>query len=149
VEIGSVLPAIQQTQLPADRVGGAQTPPQAVSKAASEFFISPVLRFDSRSLTVIFQVRDSGSGDVVRQFPPEAVVERYRQDASSKPFVVTYPGAGSGADRSEEAEPGQTEDSAVVDFSSPPAADAGSPAGTGAAAQAVNPLAGQPVDLVA
>ena len=96
MEIGSVFPAAQAPQASPGQVAAAQTPPQAPSQAASDFFISPVLRFDSRSLTVIFQVRDSGSGDVVRQFPPEAVVERYRQDASTKPFVVTYSGSGSG-----------------------------------------------------
>ncbi len=112
MEIGSVLPTILPTQTSSDRTGAAQTPPQAGSQAASEFFISPVLRFDSRSLTVIFQVRDSGSGDVVRQFPPEAVVERYRQDASSKPFVVTYPGPGSEADRPDDT----TADQAEGDF---------------------------------
>src|SRR3546814_18451345 len=47
-----------------------------------------MLRFDSRSLTVIFEVRVSDSGDVIRQFPPETAVARYQQDPSSRPFVL-------------------------------------------------------------
>ncbi len=54
--------------------------------ASGQFYVSPYLTFDSRALTVIFQVRDSESGDVTRQFPSESVVERYRRDPSARPF---------------------------------------------------------------
>ncbi len=92
MEIDPRFPTIQAGQPHDARDGETQAPPPAVlagSGANTEFFISPVLRFDSQSLTVIFQVRDSGSGDVVRQFPPEAVVERYRQDPATRPFVLS------------------------------------------------------------
>lgn len=92
MEIDTRFPTIQAGQPDDARDGETQAPPPAVlagSGANAEFFISPVLRFDSQSLTVIFQVRDSGSGDVVRQFPPEAVVERYRQDPATRPFVLS------------------------------------------------------------
>ena len=59
--------------------------------ASGQFYVSPFLTFDSRSLTVIFQVRDTESGDVTRQFPSEAVVERYRRDPSARPFVLPEP----------------------------------------------------------
>lgn len=90
MEIDARFPTIQASQSTNVRVGETPVPPQAVpAGSGSEFYISPVLRFDSRSLTLIFQVRDSGSGDVVRQFPPETVVERYRQDPTVKPFVLS------------------------------------------------------------
>lgn len=102
MEIDARFPTVQANQALEARDGKNSTPPQVApvgSGAESEFFISPVLTFDSRSLTVIFQVRDSRSGDVVRQFPPEAVVERYRQDPTAKPFVVS-PRSASGEDDS-------------------------------------------------
>ncbi len=68
------------------------TPAEAQQSSASgQFYVSPFLTFDSRSLTVIFQVRDTESGDVTRQFPAESVVERYRRDPSSRPFVLPEP----------------------------------------------------------
>lgn len=104
MEIDARFPAIPANQ-PVDARDGQEPtlPPAALVGAGSEseFFISPVLTFDSRSLTVIFQVRDSRSGDVVRQFPPEAVVERYRQDPTAKPFVLS-PRSASGQDDTEE-----------------------------------------------
>lgn len=79
----------------------AQVPVSSDSAAADtvrttpsgQFYISPILTFDSRALTVIFQVRDSESGDVTRQFPSETVVERYRRDPSARPFVLPEPAA--------------------------------------------------------
>ena len=112
--------------------------PPAASDRGSEFFISPVLRFDSRSLTVLFQVRDSRSGDVVRQFPPEVVVERYRQDPTSKPFVVASPAPDDRA-------PEPVEDDRGAD-QSPPVGTSGAP--EPGAPSAEEPAAG-PVDLVA
>lgn len=100
MEIDPRFPTIHDRQAVEARDGEPQTPPPAAPVgpgSVSEFYISPVLRFDSRSLTVIFQVRDSQSGDVVRQFPAETVVERYRQDPTAKPFVLS-PRSASGAD---------------------------------------------------
>lgn len=74
--------------------GEGESATEAVNRARSvsgDFFISPILKFDSRALTVIFQVRDRESGDVTRQFPAEAVVERYRNDPSARPFVPSLP----------------------------------------------------------
>ena len=88
MEIDTRFPAVQVNQVNDGRDGQNSTPPPALVESDSKFFISPVLRFDSRSLTVSFQVRDSLSGDVVRQFPSEAVIARYRQDPTTKPFVL-------------------------------------------------------------
>lgn len=121
--------------------------PQALAGTTAGFYISPVLRFDSRSLTVIFQVRDSGSGDVVRQFPAEAVVERYRQDPSLKPFVLP-----SSADESD-AEDDGVEDPVVVSNSAGIAGDPDPASPEGAAESPGNPALQQPssrsIDLVA
>lgn len=135
-------------QLPLPQTGSQAAGPEGVDQAvvgapaaaASEFFISPVLRFDSRSLTVIFQVRDSRSGDVIRQFPPETVVARYRQDASARPFVLPAPGGGNDATAS--AEP---------DFPGEPRADpdGGSEQRGAAATAADREQPSAPVDLVA
>lgn len=88
MEIDARFPGVQVNQTSDGRDGQNSTPPPALVESDANFFISPVLRFDSRSLTVIFQVRDSLSGDVVRQFPSEAVIARYRQDPTAKPFVL-------------------------------------------------------------
>lgn len=72
----------------------AQAATETVNQARSvpgKFFVSPILKFDSRALTVIFQIRDRESGDVTRQFPAEAVVERYRNDPTTRPFVPSVP----------------------------------------------------------
>ena len=50
-------------------------------KASSDFYLSPVIRFDPTSLTIIFEIRDSLSGEVTRQFPPEHVVKELRKSA--------------------------------------------------------------------
>ena len=87
------LPAPSDTS---DRGAAQNAAPENVqTTAAGQFYVSPFLTFDTRSLTVIFQVRDTESGDVTRQFPAESAVERYRRDPSARPFVLPEP-AGSG-----------------------------------------------------
>ena len=147
MQIDTRFPAIQASQVPGARGGEApDSAPPALAGAGSEteFYISPVLRFDSRSLTVIFQVRDSGSGDVVRQFPPETVVERYRQDPTAKPFVLS-PRSAAGDDDS-----GDPATEALAPFQRP-GEGGGSPLGAGSAdaSAAGEPSGGEQVDLVA
>lgn len=140
MEIAARFPTIQAGQTPA--VGDPEQPSQAASPgaggAATDFFISPVLRFDSRSLTVIFQVRDSRSGDVIRQFPPETVVARYREDLSARPFTLPSPGTGAG--RGEEPEPAAARQDAGDSVEAPVPSAAGA---------AVGDPGSEPVDLVA
>ncbi len=52
---------------------------EARSRAPDGFFISPILRFDNQAFAVIFQVRDTETGDVTRQFPAESEVEALRR----------------------------------------------------------------------
>lgn len=142
MEIDARFPTIQTGQASDTRDGEPPPPALVGSGTASEFFISPVLRFDSRSLTVIFQVRDSQSGDVVRQFPPETVVERYRQDPTAKPFVLS-PRSASGADH-------RTDTAGVEQPTRSPVAGAAAetPAPAGSAGQPAAPQPAQ-VDLEA
>ncbi|MEQ8813756.1 MAG: hypothetical protein RLO51_05520 [Thalassobaculum sp.] len=147
MQIDTRFPAVQATQGLGARDGEAPDPAPASPAGAgseTEFYISPVLRFDSRSLTVIFQVRDSGSGDVVRQFPPETVVERYRQDPTAKPFVLS-PRSAAG-----DGEPGAAATDGLAPFprsgeGAVDQPDANSAAASGAGA----PSDGEQVDLVA
>ncbi|UUX50495.1 hypothetical protein NUH88_02120 [Nisaea acidiphila] len=46
-----------------------------------DFYLSPVIRFDSEALKVIFEIRDSRSGEVTRQFPPERAVRELEKTA--------------------------------------------------------------------
>jgi hypothetical protein len=46
-----------------------------------EPYLSPVFRFDKQARVVIFQFRDSETGDVTRQYPSERVVKLYRNSA--------------------------------------------------------------------
>ena len=53
-----------------------------VSKnVSSDFYLSPVIRFDPESLRVIFELRDSQSGEGTKQFPPESVVREHQKSA--------------------------------------------------------------------
>lgn len=94
---GSIGTATTESVSTADRPGAASSGQDAQASEASranqfgQFYVSPFLTFDARSLTVIFQVRDTESGDVTRQFPAEAAVERYRRDPSARPFVLPEP----------------------------------------------------------
>lgn len=55
-------------------------PAEPVKPIIDGFYVSPLLRFDNQALALIFQVRDSESGEVQRQFPRESVVERLRSN---------------------------------------------------------------------
>ncbi|MEO9902826.1 hypothetical protein [Nisaea sp.] len=51
------------------------------TSASSDFYLSPVIRFDPEALAVIFELRDSSSGEVTKQFPPERVVRELQKSA--------------------------------------------------------------------
>ncbi len=94
--VGSGLSADQPASAPSSEdqaqsqtaAAGDRTPARI---PAGGFYISPNLAFDARASTLIFQIRDAVSGDVTRQFPAEAAVERYRRDPSQQPFVLPEP----------------------------------------------------------
>ena len=59
--------------------GGTTVP--AASEKPQEPFLSPVFRFDKAARVLVFQFRDSETGDVTRQYPSEKVVKLYRDNA--------------------------------------------------------------------
>ncbi|WP_028464622.1 hypothetical protein [Nisaea denitrificans] len=70
----------------------------APKKSSSDFYLSPVIRFDPEALAVIFELRDSRSGEVTKQFPPERVVRELQKSAGlvQEPVEASEktPGAG-------------------------------------------------------
>jgi hypothetical protein len=59
----------------------AQTPAPVVPEKQQEPYFSPVFRFDKQARVLVFQFRDSETGDVTRQYPSEKVVKLYRDNA--------------------------------------------------------------------
>ncbi len=59
---------------------GSGTVPVAAERP-QEPFLSPVFRFDKQARVLVFQFRDSETGDVTRQYPSEKVVRLYRDNA--------------------------------------------------------------------
>ncbi len=59
---------------------GSATVPVAAERP-QEPFLSPVFRFDKQARVLVFQFRDSETGDVTRQYPSEKVVRLYRDNA--------------------------------------------------------------------
>lgn len=74
------------------------------NQIAPGFFVSPLLRFDSEALAVLFQIRDPDSGEVTRQFPRESVVEELRQTRGQTEEVELVGQSDSGADEAPEIE---------------------------------------------
>lgn len=83
--------------------------PAAVAPAAAgPRFLSPRVELDPASNLVVVQYRDSETGDVVRQYPSEAVVREYKRQQSAAPTADTAaspnpaepppPASGSGSD---------------------------------------------------
>ncbi|WP_193170305.1 hypothetical protein [Nisaea nitritireducens] len=68
--------------------------------ASSDFYLSPVIRFDPEALAVIFELRDSRSGEVTKQFPPEHVVRELQKSAGlvQEPVEASEQTPGSGGD---------------------------------------------------
>lgn len=65
-----------------------QIAPTPAKPIVDGFFISPLLQFDNQALAMIFQVRDSVSGEVQRQFPRESVVENLRSNPEVRAITI-------------------------------------------------------------
>lgn len=78
----NMLPPVFATRgtVPEPEVSQTQPTAAPVKPIVEGFFISPLLQFDNQALALIFQVRDSESGEVQRQFPRESVIERLRSN---------------------------------------------------------------------
>jgi hypothetical protein len=90
----------------------------------SDFYLSPVIRFDSEALKVIFEVRDSQSGEVKRQFPPERVVQELQKTAGlgieipePRESTASASNAVQGSAANNESEAGSPAESEVDDLS--------------------------------
>ena len=86
----NTLPPVFATRgtAPEPEVAQEQTPATPVKPIVDGFFISPLLQFDNQALALIFQVRDSESGEVQRQFPRESVVERLRSNPEVRTIEI-------------------------------------------------------------
>jgi len=58
---------------------GATAP--AATELPRESYLSPVIRFDKQARVLVFQFRDSETGNVTQQYPSEKVVKLYRDNA--------------------------------------------------------------------
>lgn len=63
------------------RSDAAGAPAPAAAEAPQEPYFSPVFRFDKQARVLVFQFRDSETGNVTRQYPSEKVVKLYRDNA--------------------------------------------------------------------
>ena len=86
----NTLPPVFATRgkAPEPKVVQEQPPATPVRPIVDGFFISPLLQFDNQALALIFQVRDSESGEVQRQFPRESVVERLRNNPEVRTIQI-------------------------------------------------------------
>jgi hypothetical protein len=81
----------------AARSDAAQTPAPAATEAPREPYLSPVFRFDKQARVLVFQFRDSETGNVTRQYPSEKVVKLYRDNAPKDTAAAAAPTTGGGA----------------------------------------------------
>ncbi|MEI6558017.1 MAG: hypothetical protein WCO00_06390 [Rhodospirillaceae bacterium] len=74
----SVSPLPQLTALQAKQVSD-YTPPATTAKSVSlPTYASPIYKFDPLAKLSIEVIRDTSTGSVISQIPPEQVVQRYR-----------------------------------------------------------------------
>lgn len=78
--------------------GGATV--SVASEKPQEPFLSPVFRFDKAARVLVFQFRDSETGDVTRQYPSEKVVKLYRDNAPQATPAAAPSEFGSGTEES-------------------------------------------------
>ncbi len=90
------------------RADGGTAAPVAAEKP-QEPFLSPVFRFDKQARVLVFQFRDSETGDVTRQYPSEKVVKLYRDNAPQATPSAPPSEFGSGSEEPVAASGGLTE----------------------------------------
>jgi hypothetical protein len=109
------------------RSEAAQTPaPAATAEKPQEPYFSPVFRFDKAARVLVFQFRDSETGNVTRQYPSEKVVKLYRDNAPKD----VAPGATAEPRRAAEAPAKGSESTESADAQESAPADTGSAQGT-------------------
>ena len=58
--------------------------PERVQEIAKAPYVSPYISMDVNYDRAVLQIRDSDTGDVVRQFPSESQLEAYRRAQNAK-----------------------------------------------------------------
>lgn len=91
--------------------GGVAVP--VASERPQEPFLSPVFRFDKAARVLVFQFRDSETGDVTRQYPSEKVVKLYRDNAPQATPAAAPSEFGGGSEESKAPSSTSTESAAV------------------------------------
>lgn len=102
--VNSVLSNVSASRGIADQQSTARSlsaNPEKIQEAAKAPYISPYISIDKSSSKAILQIRDSSTGDVVRQFPTEGQLRAYqnaqqfsdRQKAQSESHVREASGA--------------------------------------------------------
>jgi len=87
-----------------------QTAAPAATEVPRESYLSPVVRFDKQARVMVFQFRDSETGDVTKQYPSEKVVKLYRDNAPKDvPVTPATPRSGEGAPETVSASEGGAE----------------------------------------
>ena len=73
----------------------AQVPETSQKRSTAGLFITPVIQFDSETLSVIFRVRDGLSGEVKQEYPQQSVIKgRQALAEASAKQADTKPNAG-------------------------------------------------------
>jgi uncharacterized FlaG/YvyC family protein len=79
--VNSVLSNVSATRVVAEQQSSARSlsaNPEKIQEAAKTPYVSPYISIDKSSNKAILQIRDSDTGDVVRQFPTEGQLKAYR-----------------------------------------------------------------------
>ena len=72
-----------------------QVPETSQKRSTAGLFITPVIQFDSETLSVIFRVRDGLSGEVKQEYPQQSVIKgRQALAEASAKQADTKPNAG-------------------------------------------------------
>lgn len=114
--------------------------PEKVQEVAQAPYISPFIHLDVNFGKAVLQIRDSDTGDVVRQFPSESALEAARREQieeSRLQYVAPKPSSGEGAQAAPQTVSQPREQSVPQSGSSTPEASA---AGFGAFAKQVASL---------
>jgi hypothetical protein len=82
MEIAALKASASVTAAPARRGEQGAAAREEPRVPQEQRYLSPVFKYDSKARVVLFQFRDSDTGDVTRQYPSEKVVKLYQNGAA-------------------------------------------------------------------
>ena len=97
VKLNTGLPPVaEQVNKQTDSARSTVQVPETIQKRSTAgLFITPVIQFDSETLSVIFRVRDGLSGEVKQEYPQQSVIKgRQALAEASAKQADTKPNAG-------------------------------------------------------